>query len=167
MGVHFTCRRFECEHGFLDDAPVSNEEGPVSIPAGVEPWTRVMIPYGPEPDGDGERCTPLPDVAVALVPTPRPWEVAAFLQFGGFNACPSPAEHVAIHRLWGQAFGASVFGMTHDAIELVVDHPPTDNEAVLAVARRHRSYSEQWDHLDLGHTAAYLAGATVWPCWWD
>jgi hypothetical protein len=37
-------------------------------------------------------------VLIVLIPTVGPWEAAAYLGFGGFNACPAPWVHVAYAR---------------------------------------------------------------------
>ena len=109
-------------------------------------------------------------VAVALVPTQRSWEAPAFLGFGGWNACPQPAEHCAVLARWNQLYGAELACLTRDVIELWADRPPTTREAAMALAREQFDYCE--DIIDQGagtlsNLAAGLLGGTAWYFWWD
>ena len=167
QGIHIMCRRSECASGILDDDEPDVPEVAGPMPEGIAPVSSLTIPYVATQTDEALTWNPRAEVAIALLPTPHPWEVGAHLRFGAFNACPFPAEHVALHRHWFDAYGAVVFGMTHDEIEMLVRRPPRDPEQAVALARVHRSYSEEWDRLSLAQTAARLLGAPVWRFWWD
>ena len=47
-------------------------------------------------------------VVIGLVPTTLPWEALAHLRLGGWNECPTPAEHVAILKWWHERYGAEL-----------------------------------------------------------
>ena len=51
-------------------------------------------------------------VLIVLIPTVRPWEAAAYLGFGGFNACPAPWVHVAYAHEWSARFGVRMVGLS-------------------------------------------------------
>jgi hypothetical protein len=112
---------------------------------------------------------PLDRVTIALVPAAS-WEVAAWLGIGGWNECPSPHEHVALHRRWHERYGAEVASYTGDVVELYVTRPVADEAEAEAVAREHYIYC--YDVVDQGCgtmevLAGSILGATVWYFWWD
>ena len=110
-------------------------------------------------------------VLIVLIPTVRPWEAAAYLGFGGFNACPAPWVHVAYAREWFTRFGARLLVLTHDTLEFEIARPITSREdaaGMAAVLARYCSDTFDTDLLDskVEH-AAYLLGARLWQFWWD
>ena len=109
-------------------------------------------------------------VVVALVPAAEPWEAAAWLGIGGWNDCPNPHEHVALHRSWHERYGAEMATYSRDVVELHVRRPVTDADEAMRVAREHYVYCT--DIVDQGTgtmqvLADSLLGATVWYFWWD
>jgi len=110
-------------------------------------------------------------VLIVLIPTVRPWEAAAYLGFGGINACPAPWVHVAYAREWSTTFGARLLVLTHDTLEFEIARPITSREdaaGMAAVLARYCSDTFDTDLLDrkVEH-AAYLLGARLWQFWWD
>jgi len=104
------------------------------------------------------------------VPTPRGWEAPAFLNFGGWNACPQPAEHCAVLAYWKGRYGAEVASMTRDVIELEVARPPASRDEAMALALEQFDYCE--DIVDQGvgtisNLAADLLAGSPWYFWWD
>src|SRR5438128_6677457 len=78
--------------------------GPEELFAEVGEW-----PDDSEPTGKFEtlkRGRKL--IAFALVPTQYPWEVPAFLAWGGWNDCPYPEVQCAVQRYWHAAHGAVI-----------------------------------------------------------
>jgi hypothetical protein len=111
-----------------------------------------------------------PQVAMALLPTTRSWEVFAHLKFGAWNECPAPAEHVAIAERWNRLYGAEVVGVTHDVVEMNVARPPADRDAALALAREHYIYCTDIVEQGTGtlaKLAASLLNGKAWYFWWD
>jgi hypothetical protein len=113
---------------------------------------------------------PYPEVLIALVPTPHPWEVPAWLQTGGWNACPNPELHVRLMENWFVRYGAELVALTHDVIELAITRPVTDLEEARELARVQYAYCP--DIVDQGvqsieNLAQTLLGSTVWYFWWD
>jgi hypothetical protein len=45
-------------------------------------------------------------IAIGLVPTREPWEVPAFLGFGGWNEAPPPEAQCAVQKFWQKLYGA-------------------------------------------------------------
>jgi Domain of unknown function (DUF4253) len=113
---------------------------------------------------------PYPRVALALLPACEPWQAPVRLRFGGFNECPSPAQHGAMLRHWQARHGAEPEALSHDTLELRVARPPADPAAALALAREQAAYCAELAAPGpeaLGRLAASLQGATVWRFWWE
>jgi hypothetical protein len=108
-------------------------------------------------------------VLVVLIPTVRSWEAAAYLSFGGFNACPAPWVHVAYAREWSGRFGTRLLVLTHDTLEFEVARPITSREDAAAMAAVHAHYCSDTFDTDpsVVEHAAYLLGAKLWQFWWD
>jgi hypothetical protein len=113
---------------------------------------------------------PLPEVAIALLPTRDGADAPAWLGLGGWNECPSAAEHVALLRRWRERWGAEVVAASGDTIELAVSEPPRDVGAARALAEEQYAYAP--DIVDQGtgsieRLAASLVGGRVWFFWWE
>jgi len=114
--------------------------------------------------------TPLKRVAICKVPTPRSWEVPAYLSFGEWNECPGPEEHVALLRYWHENYGADVITLWNDVIECTVGRPPTEREQALALAWEQFVYCSDivlQGTGTLASLAAILCGGKTWFFWWD
>lgn len=119
---------------------------------------------------DVQQGRPVDRVGIVLVPTERSWEAPAYLNYGGWNECPEPAVHVAFLRRWHERYGAEVFSIGPDVMEISVSRPVTGREEALALADEQFLYSydivaQGTETLD--RLAAHLLQATVWYFWWD
>jgi len=111
-----------------------------------------------------------PWVWVSKIPTARPYEVPAYLKFGGWNACPEAHEHVAVWRYWQEKYGAEILCFTGDVIEATVAHPPLEKAECYALAREQFSYCDDIVTQGVGSIdalAATLRGGKSWYFWWD
>jgi Domain of unknown function (DUF4253) len=116
------------------------------------------------------RCAASSDIVlIVMIPTVRPWEAAAYLGFGGINACPAPWVHVAYAREWSARFGARLLVLTQDTLEFDVARPITSREDAAAMAAVHAYYCSDTFGTDpsIVEHAAYLLGARLWQFWWD
>jgi hypothetical protein len=119
---------------------------------------------------DAATGAPYPRVALALLPACEPWQAPVRLRFGGFNECPSPAQHGAMLRHWEAAYGAEPVALSHDTLELRVARPPVDAAAARALAREQAAYCAELaapGPEGLERLAARLQGAGVWRFWWE
>lgn len=113
---------------------------------------------------------PLKDVVLCKVPTPRSWEVPAYLRFGAWNECPAPEEHVSVLRYWNEKYGADIITLTHDVIECTVSRPPTTKEEAMELAREQFIYCSDivfQGTESLSALAATLLNGKTWYFWWD
>jgi len=113
---------------------------------------------------------PKETVYFAKIPTVHAFEIPAYLQFGGWNACPWPQEHVAILRRWSERYGLEMYAYTGDVIECEIARPPAGRKEALKLAREQYLYCS--DIVDQGvgsiaSLAAILEVSTHWYFWWD
>ena len=107
---------------------------------------------------------------IALVPTEDPTELPAFLSWGGWNANPMPAWHVAAFRSWADRYGAIPVVMRRDVIEFRVARRPETRDEATALATEMYAYCG--DIVDQGVGTVPVLAATLmvsdwWYFWWD
>lgn len=109
-------------------------------------------------------------VQIALLPTKRPWEAFAFIQYGDWNAYPDAAKHVAVMKHWFDRFGAELAVVADDVIEMVVNRPPSDVGSCRQLAIEQFGYTNDLVHQGYGKfgtLARILSGRRHWFFWWD
>lgn len=109
-------------------------------------------------------------VFIARIPTPRSWEVPAYLRLGGWNECPAPEAQVAISRYWHEVYGADIISATGDVLEYAVARPPATREAALQLAEEQFLFCGDLIHQGMGNVtnlAAILLDGRYWYFWWD
>lgn len=109
-------------------------------------------------------------VHLTVLPTDDPTAVPAYLRWGGWNECPPPEVHVAVHRKWREQYGAQIVGISSDTINMRVARRPASREEALALAREQYLYCS--DLIDQGtETLEVLAASLMaddwWYFWWD
>jgi len=110
------------------------------------------------------------EVIIAKVPAENPWELAAWIPMGGYNACPAPEEQVAVFRYWYKNYGAVPAFVTYDIWQMTVVNPPLTDEAAEALAMEQFAFCEDVvfqgaDTIRL--LASFLKNASSWFFWWD
>lgn len=113
---------------------------------------------------------PKNQVLIGLVPLDDPADLFAAIRWGGWNDCPWPAEHVAVHRHWAQRFGSEVIAITGDVVECEVERPPIERRDALRLAKEQIAYCEsiiENGTLTLPSLAAGLVESRYWYFWWD
>lgn len=106
---------------------------------------------------------------LAKIPVTNPWEVFAWLPFGGWNACPQPEEVLWIAKYWYEQYGVYPAVMTRDVLEFSA-HPIRDEKTAMAAALEHYAFCS--DIVDqgvgtIGRLARSLTQSSVWYFWWD
>ena len=104
-------------------------------------------------------------IIVAEIPTKNPWEVFAWLPFGGWNECPDTPELMAISKYWYEKYGAKPAVVTHDVLEYKLPKP-VNKEAALDLAMEQSGFCPDIEE-GPAVVAAALAESTVWSFWWD
>lgn len=106
---------------------------------------------------------------LAEIPVKHPWEVFAYLPFGGWNECPDTPGLMAASRHWYEKYGAVPAVMTHDVLQFAVPAPVERSQAMPLALEQ---YAWCPDIVDqgcgtVGALADTLTKSTVWFFWWD
>ncbi len=161
-----------------EDLPNPEEE--------AEEWREMMEDMGLDPDAmDQEPVSdlvrfstpydiltgePLPELVLTLIPAQFGWQAAAYLGFGGWNACPEPAEQVAIQKHWHENFKAELVAMTASVVEMKVLNPPQTDEEALKLAQEQYLFCDDIVHQGcqtIDNLKQTLLKSPHWYFWWD
>ena len=119
-------------------------------------------------NSDNDMTYPL---ILAKIPVKNPWEIFAYLPFGGWNECPNTPELMAVAKYWFEQYGAVPAAMSHDELEFLLPAPVPKEKAMDAAVEL---YSFCPDIIDqgpedatVGALADVLRQSTVWYFWWD
>jgi len=105
------------------------------------------------------------------VPTKNPWELVAYVPFGGWNECPEVEEMAAVCKYWYEKYGAVPVTISHDVLEMSVPSPVVESEA-LELAKEHYAFTpdrvDQCTETDtLSEVVESLKVSKIWYFWWD
>lgn len=107
------------------------------------------------------------NIYLVEVPVKEPWQVFAYIPFGGWNDCPDADEQMAVAKYWYEKYGAVAAHFSNDMIQYYLPKPVTED--TMSVAEEHMGYCEdavlQGDNLTT--LAATIKESTVWTFWWD
>lgn len=111
------------------------------------------------------------ETVLLKVPTVRPWELVAYVPFGGWNECPDVKEMMAICKYWFEKYGAVPVTISHDVMEMRVPTPVKKQDSLQA-AKEHYAFDadrvEQCTRTGtLSELAACIAASRIWYFWWD
>lgn len=109
------------------------------------------------------------EVILARIPVENPWEIFAWLPFGGWNECPAPEEMVLIGRYWYDRYKAIPAVISHDVLEFAA-MPVKDESAALGLALEQFAFCEDIVYQgteSVGKLAGMLMQSSVWYFWWD
>lgn len=108
-------------------------------------------------------------VVLAEIPVKDPWEVFAWLPFGGWNECPPPEEHRAAAKYWFEQYGAVPAVMSMDILEYALPAPVPQERAMEAALEQYFFCADIVDQGvgTIGTLADVLAKSRYWYFWWD
>lgn len=125
-------------------------------------------------DSNGqESCLPALDAFegeayLIHVPTDKPYEIFAWLPFGGWNECPDTDIMIAMCKYWYDEYGAKPAIITHDTLTFYLNEPITSKETAVLIAKEQCAFCSE--ALGMGGMASYVAmtlDSNVWTFWWD
>lgn len=102
------------------------------------------------------------------VPADKPYEIFAWLPFGGWNECPDTEEMISMCQYWYEEYGAVPASITYDTLTFYLDNPVTDKETAIKAAKEQCAFSSEL--LGMGGIDLYIAmtvNSNVWSFWWD
>lgn len=111
------------------------------------------------------------ETALLKVPTTKPWEIVAYVPFGGWNECPEVETMMAICKYWYEKYGAVPVTITHDVMEMHIPNPVAKQDS-MQVAKEHFAFTPDSVYQctmtgTLSEVAAYIAVSKIWYFWWD
>ena len=111
------------------------------------------------------------EILLLNVPTTKPWELVAYVPFGGWNDCPDVEKMMAICKHWYEKYGAVPVTISHDVMEMRVPQPVKQEEA-LQVAKEHFAFTPDRVYQctgtgTLSEVAKCIANSEIWYFWWD
>ena len=110
-------------------------------------------------------------LVLAKIPVKNPWEIFAWLPFGGWNECPDTPELMAAAKYWFEEYGAVPAAMTHDVLEFYLPAPVSVEKAMETAEEQYGFCPDVVDQGPEEATAGTLADvlrqSVVWYFWWD
>ena len=108
---------------------------------------------------------------LAKIPVKNPWEIFAYLPFGGWNECPDTPELMAVAKYWFEQHVAVPAAMSHDELEFLLPAPVSEKEAIDVAVELYGFCPDVIDQdpedATVGALADVLRQSTVWYFWWD
>ncbi len=106
---------------------------------------------------------------LAKIPVKNPWEIFAYLPFGGWNECPGMQELMAVAKYWFEQYGAVPAVMTHDELEFDLPAPIPQEKAMEAAVEQYGFCPDldQGEDGRIGALADGLRQSPIWYFWWD
>lgn len=108
------------------------------------------------------------DAYLLKVPTAKPYEVFAWLPFGGWNTCPRNEDLIAISKYWYETYGALPAVITSDCLMFYLEEPVTDATVLAELAKEQCAFCP--DLLGMAEMFTYPLisyGSNLWNFWWD
>lgn len=109
-------------------------------------------------------------VILAEIPVKEPWEIFAYLPFGGWNECPDTPQLMSVIKHWNEKYGAVPAVITYDVMEMTVPEPVTDRKEALTLAQEQTRFCSDIVFQGIGTVPALanlLTKSSVWYFWWD
>ena len=110
-------------------------------------------------------------VILACIPVENPWEIYAYLPFGGWNECPDTLELMAVSKYWYETYGAVPAALSHDQLEFYTQET-VEREAAKDLALEQYAFcpdrvDQCGEDCSIGELADCLSKSTIWYFWWD
>lgn len=138
------------------------------------PWNEIGAPAGGEVldrfvgywDYGTKKTVPL---LLAEIPVKHPWEVFAWLPFGGWNECPDTVGQMEMAKYWFTRHGAVPAVVTSDVLEYILPAPAAKEEAARLALEQYAFCADIVDQGvgSLEALADGLARSDHWYFWWD
>ncbi len=154
------------ERLFADKLEQKREQVSAFMGKKVKPRTYGMDSFVTVCEGDSEETK---ELILAKVPTKNPWEIFAYLPFGGWNECPDTVELMSVSKYWHEKHGAIPSVISSDTLEY--NTPKLENkDDSLKLATEMYLFCPDIIEQGMGtihKLAAHITSSTPWLFWWD
>ncbi len=102
------------------------------------------------------------------VPTNNPFEIFAWLPFGGWNESPDTSDMISMCEYWYNEYGAVPAAISHDTLTFYLRNPVADKETAVKAAKEQCGFSSEV--LGMGGIESYVKmtfNGNIWTFWWD
>ena len=107
------------------------------------------------------------NILLVEVPVQQPWQIFAYIPFGGWNGCPEDAEHMAVAKYWHEKYDAVVAHISSDTLEYYVPQPVSVDTMSLAEEQMGYCPDILQNDINLTTLARMNQASNVWSFWWD
>ena len=107
---------------------------------------------------------------LAKIPTSNPWEIFAWIPFGGWNECPGDKEHMAIAKYWFEKYNAVPALISHDIVDYYLPASQSDKNIAREIAEEQFGYCEDivlQGCENITFLEAIILNSQIWSFWWD
>ncbi len=108
-------------------------------------------------------------VLLAQIPVQNPWEVFAYLPFGGWNECPDTEELMSVAKYWFNQYGAVPALLSSDVLEFTLPAPITKEQAKQVALEQYGFCADIVDQgtQTISKLENILCQSKIWFFWWD
>lgn len=108
------------------------------------------------------------DLYLVKVPTSFPYNIFAWIPFGGWNSCPDTDDMIAMCKSWYKEYGAAPAFISHDMLYMYVEKPVMDLETAKELAKEHCAFcSDTVVEGSMDISILFILGKRYWSFWWD
>ena len=104
------------------------------------------------------------------VPVTEPWNIFAWVPFGGWNECPADEDMMGVCRYWYEQYHAVPAVLSGDTLQMYCFAPVRDKDTALPLAEEQYGFCNDAVEQGAGtikRLASRLIGSRVWYFWWD
>lgn len=104
------------------------------------------------------------------IPTNKPWEVFAWIPFGGWNDCPDAEDMMSVCKYWYEEYGAVPAVISYDTLEMYLSKPVTSEDKSMKIAEEQYGFCADIIEQGTGTIKALaetIVNSNVWFFWWD
>ena len=106
------------------------------------------------------------NILLAEIPVSEPWQVFAYIPYGGWNECPTPEVHMAVAKYWYEKYGAEIMCIASSLV-FHVQQPVAMDAMTLAEEQFAYSVDVLQDYGNLATLAEMNRKSTIWNIFWD
>ena len=110
------------------------------------------------------------ELLLVKLPTDKPWEVFAWIPFGGWNDCPDAEDMMSVCKYWYDEYGAVPAVISHDTLEMYLPEPVTSPDTSLKIAEEQYGFCADIIEQGTGTIKALaetVVDSKIWFFWWD